>query len=76
MLANSEFYTGAFAPEFGNAHSGVFDMKLRKGNNEQREYSFSVGVLGTDATVEGPFVKGGGFFLPRKLPVLYTIAAK
>src|SRR5690606_22252767 len=37
MLANSEFYTGAFAPEYGNALSGVFDMKLRKGNNEKRE---------------------------------------
>ena len=60
MLSNSEFYTGAFAPEYGNALSGVFDMKLRKGNNEQREYSFSLGVLGTDATIEGPFVKGGG----------------
>ena len=60
MLANSEFYTGAFAPEFGNALSGVFDMRLRKGNNEQREYSFSLGALGTDASIEGPFVKGGG----------------
>lgn len=60
MLANSEFYTGAFAPEFGNALSGVFDMRLRKGNNENREYSFSIGALGTDATIEGPFVKGGG----------------
>src|SRR5690554_6000457 len=60
MLANSEFYTGAFAPEFGNALSGVFDMRLRKGNNQQREYSASVGVLGTEATLEGPFKKGGG----------------
>lgn len=60
MLANSEFYTGAFAPEYGNALSGVFDMKLRKGNNEQREYSLSIGALGTDATIEGPFKKGGG----------------
>lgn len=60
MLANSEFYTGAFAPEFGNALSGVFDMRLRKGNNEQREYSVSVGILGTEATIEGPFKKGGG----------------
>ncbi|MGC3944801.1 MAG: TonB-dependent receptor [Chryseolinea sp.] len=59
MLANSEFYTGAFAPEFGNALSGVFDMSLRKGNNEKREYSLSVGVLGTDVSAEGPFVKGG-----------------
>lgn len=59
MLANADFYTGAFAPEFGNALSGVFDMQLRKGNNEKREYSVSLGVLGTDATVEGPFRKGG-----------------
>lgn len=57
MLTNADFYTGAFAPEFGNALSGVFDMKLRKGNNEKREYSVSVGILGTDATVEGPFSK-------------------
>lgn len=60
MLANSEFYTGAFAPEYGNALSGVFDMKLRKGNNEQREYSVSLGALGTEATLEGPFSKAGG----------------
>ncbi|HYF69662.1 MAG TPA: TonB-dependent receptor [Ohtaekwangia sp.] len=60
MLANSEFFTAAFPAEFGNALSGVFDMKLRKGNNEKREYSLSVGVLGTDVTAEGPFVKGGG----------------
>jgi hypothetical protein len=59
MLANSEFYTAAFPAEFGNALSGVFDMKLRKGNNEQREYTFSVGILGTDLSAEGPFVKGG-----------------
>ena len=59
MLANSDFLTGAFAPEYGNATSGVFDLKLRQGNNEQREYSFGIGVLGTDITAEGPFKKGG-----------------
>lgn len=59
MLANSEFYSGAFAPEYGNAYSGVFDMKLRKGNDEKREYSIRLGVLGTDATLEGPFSKKG-----------------
>lgn len=59
MLANSEFYTGAFAPEYGNALSGIFDMRLRKGNSEKRENSFSIGVLGTDLTTEGPLKKGG-----------------
>jgi hypothetical protein len=58
MLANSEFYTGAFNPQYGNALAGIFDMKLRMGNNEKREYSLSLGVLGTDVTIEGPFQKG------------------
>jgi hypothetical protein len=57
MLANSEFYSGAFAPQYGNALSGIFDMKLRKGNDEKQEYSFSLGVLGMDFTAEGPISK-------------------
>lgn len=58
MLANSDFFSGAFAPEYGNALSGVFDVRFRQGNNEKREYSFSLGVLGIDGTLEGPFKKG------------------
>ena len=58
MLANSDFFSGAFAPEYGNALSGVFDVNLRKGNNETREYSFSAGIIGIDGTLEGPFKKG------------------
>lgn len=58
MLSNSDFFSGAFAPEYGNALSGVFDVKFRSGNNEKREYTFSAGVLGTDITVEGPFKEG------------------
>lgn len=58
MLSNSDFFSGAFPAEYGNAFSGVFDMRLRNGNNEKREYAFSVGVLGTDVTLEGPFKKG------------------
>lgn len=57
MLDNSDFFSGAFAPEYGNAYSGVFDMKLRNGNNEKREYSFSAGALGIDFTAEGPYSK-------------------
>jgi hypothetical protein len=59
LLANSDFMTGAFAAEYGNALSGVFDLKLRKGNNEKREYTFQAGFLGLNAAVEGPFSKKG-----------------
>jgi len=55
LLTNSDFSTGAFAAEYGNALSGVFDLRLRKGNNEKSEYTFSAGFLGIDAAIEGPF---------------------
>ena len=58
MISKSDFYTGAFPAEYGNALSGVFDLKLRNGNNEQREYSLQAGVLGVEAAAEGPFAGG------------------
>lgn len=64
LLTNSDFTTGAFAAEYGNALSGVFDLKLRKGNNEKREYTLQAGFLGIDLATEGPFKKGyGGSYL-------------
>ncbi len=54
VLGNSDFYTGAFPAEYGNALAGVFDMKLREGNAETSEYTFQAGVLGIDAAAEGP----------------------
>lgn len=57
MLATSDFYTGAFSPEYGDALSAVYDVKLRNGNNERFESVFGFGLLGTDFTVEGPFKK-------------------
>src|SRR6218665_335004 len=58
LMTNSDFSTGAFAAEYGNALSGVFDLKLRKGNNEKREYTLQAGILGLDVSTEGPFKKG------------------
>lgn len=54
LLANSDFFTGAFPAEYGNALAGVFDMKLRNGNSEKYEHTFQIGVLGIDAASEGP----------------------
>jgi hypothetical protein len=59
MLTNSDFYTGAFPAEYGNALAGVFDMKFRTGNSEKKEHTFQLGVLGIDISSEGPFRKGG-----------------
>ena len=56
MLSNSDFFTGAFPAEYGNALSGVFDLNLRKGNTV-REYALQFGVTGAQLTLEGPFSK-------------------
>ncbi len=57
LLRTSDFYTGAFSPEYGNALSSVFDVNLRKGNNEKIEITAGIGMIGTDLTIEGPLKK-------------------
>ena len=59
VLGNSDFFTGAFPAEYGNALSGVFDMKMRNGNNHKMENTVQLGILGIDLASEGPFRKGG-----------------
>ena len=63
MLGNSDFSTGAFPAEYGNAFSGVFDVHLRNGNKQEREYSFRAGMLGLDLATEGPIKKGKSSYL-------------
>jgi len=57
QLTNSDFFTGAFPAEFGNATSGVFDLKLRSGNNRKQEFMVSIGMNGVEAGAEGYFSK-------------------
>ncbi len=54
VLGNSDFFSGAFPAEYGNAVSGVFDMKLRNGNTQNYEHAFQLGTLGIDFESEGP----------------------
>lgn len=54
VLANSDFSTGAFAAEYGNASSAAFDVKMRRGNNERHEFTGQVGFNGFEVGAEGP----------------------
>lgn len=63
LLSRSDFYTGGFPAEFGNALSGVFDVRFRKGNRENQEYKFRLGLLGIDFSTEGPIRKGRSSYL-------------
>ena len=60
MLANSDFFTGAFPAEYGNAVAGIFDINLRSGNSDEREHTFQIGTMGIDFSSEGPIKKGSG----------------
>lgn len=57
VLDNSDFLTGAFPAEYGNAISGVFDIRMRSGNNESYEHAFQLGTMGLDLSSEGPLGK-------------------
>ncbi len=54
VLANSDFITGAFPAEYGNALSGVFDLKMRDGNYDKYEFLGQVGFNGFEVGAEGP----------------------
>lgn len=58
LLADSDFLTGAFPAEYGNALAGVFDMNFRSGNPARREHAVQAGLLGIEGATEGPFRSG------------------
>lgn len=55
VLSNSDFLTGAFPAEYGNTISGVFDLRIRNGNNEKHEFLGQAGIAGFEFGAEGPF---------------------
>ena len=59
ILGNSDFFLSAFPAEYGNSISGIFDLKLRNGNNKQHEFTGQFGFLGTELLAEGPLSKNG-----------------
>ena len=54
-LTNSDFYTGAFPAEYGNALAGAFDIRMRNGNNQKHEFMGQMGFNGFELGAEGPF---------------------
>jgi hypothetical protein len=72
-LDNSDFMTGAFAADYGNATAGVFDLKMRSGNNEKYEFLGMVGFNGFELGAEGPFnkkKKNGSFMINYRYSTL------
>jgi hypothetical protein len=55
VIKSSDFLTGAFPAEYGNAVAAVFDIKFRNGNSNKFEETFQLNLFsGLELTVEGP----------------------
>lgn len=59
MLDRSAFLYSTFSSEHGNSVGGIFDMHLKKGTKEERQYTAQASLIGFDLMAEGPFKKGG-----------------
>lgn len=75
VLANSDFFTGAFPADYGNALSGVFDLRMRNGNDETYEFLGQVGFNGFELGAEGPISKrkGSSFMLNYRYSTLALV---
>lgn len=77
LLANSDFYTGAWPADYGNKSAAVFDLKLRNGNNEKSEFTGQVGINGFELGAEGPFKKeyNGSYLINYRYSTLDAFTA-
>lgn len=62
LLGSSDFVNGAFSARYNNVYAGMFDINMRKGNNQQHEFSALLSVYGAEFIAEGPFKKKGASY--------------
>jgi hypothetical protein len=76
-LDNSDFMTGAFAADYGNAVAGVFDLRMRQGNSDKHEFLAQLGFNGFELGAEGPFTekKNSSFLVNYRYSTLAVFKA-
>jgi len=77
LLRKSDFLTGAFPAEYGNANAAVFDVNFRNGNKDNFEFTGQISAFsGAEAMVEGPLNrKNGGSFVASYRYGIASLAA-
>jgi len=63
ILKDVTLYKGAFPARYGGRLSSVVDISTKDGNMYERHGDFSIGLLSTQLTVEGPLQKGKTSFV-------------
>lgn len=77
LLRTSDFLTGAFPAEYGNANAAVFDVNFRNGNPDKYEFTGQLSAFsGVEFMAEGPlFKKNGGSFVASYRYGIASLAA-
>ena len=57
VIGNSDFFTSTFNANYSNSLSGVFDVRMRQGNNSKVENIVQIGTVSEEFTSEGPISK-------------------
>lgn len=57
LMERTDFYTGSLPVQYGNALSGVIDMKLRDADTTDYQYTAQASLIGLDLAAEGPLGK-------------------
>ena len=57
-MRSSDFLSGAFPAEYGNAIGAAFDLKLKNGNPDKFEFLGQIGFNGFEGGIEGPLAIG------------------
>lgn len=74
VLEKSDFLAGAFPAAYGNALSGVFDLRSRRGNDERYEFVGQVSFSGFEGGIEGPMWEGSSFLVNYRYSTLAAFA--
>jgi hypothetical protein len=77
LLRTSDFLTGAFPAEYGNANGAVFDVNFRNGNPDKFEFTGQLSAFsGLELMAEGPLAKSrGGSFVASYRYGIASLAA-
>jgi hypothetical protein len=62
-ISHVNFYKNSFPARLGGRLSSILDIRTRDGNSKEYAGGFSVGLLSTKATIEGPIVKDKSSFI-------------
>jgi hypothetical protein len=57
VLERADFYKGTLPTDGGNALGAIVDVRFRSGNNEKKETTLGIGLVGLDVATEGSFSK-------------------